>query len=167
MYLPSDGALFRGRLRNLGWGGCYIETVSPFVIGARTEVLVQANALWFRAMAQVRAIREKSGIGLEFIRLSTGGYRSLAEVLVELAQQAALGPCTSTADDVISESQAQTYRPRYVLAPGNGERVALVTTIVPAEDSVPDPAEEATAILESHPQILERWPSGSILNLFG
>lgn len=167
MYLPSDGVLFRGRLRNLGWGGCYIETVSPFVIGARTEVLVKANALWFRAMAQVRAIREKSGIGLEFIRLSTGGYRSLAEVLVELAQQAALGPCASPADNVSSEFQAQTHPPRYVLAPGNGEEIALVTAIAPADNSVAHSTEEATAILESHPQTLEPWPSGSILNLFG
>jgi hypothetical protein len=166
MYLPSDGVLFRGRLRNLGWGGCYIETVSPFVIGARTEVLVQANALWFRAMAQVRAIREKSGIGLEFIRLSTGGYRSLAEVLVELAQKAALGPCASTKNNVISEFQAQPHPPRYVLAPGNGEGIALVTAIS-ADNSVAHSREEATAILESRPQILEPWPSGSILNLFG
>jgi hypothetical protein len=167
MYLPSDGTLFGGRLRNLGWGGCYIETGSPFVIGARTEVLVKANALWFRAMAQVRAIREKSGIGLQFIRLSTGGYRSLAEVLVELAQQAALGPCVSTKDNVISGSRAQTYPLRYVLAPGNGEGVALVRTIAPGENSAGHSNDDSTAILESHPQIREPWPSGSILDLFG
>jgi hypothetical protein len=165
MYLPSDGALFGGRLRNLGWGGCYIETGSPFVIGARTEVLVKANALWFRAMAQVRAIREKSGIGLEFIRLSTGGYRSLAEVLVELAQQAALGPCASTKDNVISGSQAQSSR--YILAPGSGEGIALVTTVVGAKNSDARSPQHAAPILESHPQILEPWPSGSILDLFG
>jgi hypothetical protein len=162
-YLPSDGVLFQGRLRNLGWGGCYIETVSPFVIGARTEVLVQANALWFRAMAQVKAIREKSGIGLEFIRLSTGGYRSL----VELAQQAALSPWASTEGNVISEFQAHTDPPRYVLAPGNRQNIALVTTITSADNSVAHSTEDPTAILESHPQILEPWPSGSILNLFG
>jgi hypothetical protein len=165
MYLPSDGTLFGGRLRNLGWGGCYIETGSPFVIGARTEVLVKANALWFRAMAQVRAIREKSGIGLEFIRLSTGGYRSLAEVLVELAQQAALGPCASTKDNVISGSQAQSSR--YILAPGSGEGIALVTTVVGAKNSDARSPQHAAPILESHPQILEPWPSGSILDLFG
>jgi hypothetical protein len=40
--LPLNGALLRGSLRDLGLGGCRIESVettAPFDLGARTEIL--------------------------------------------------------------------------------------------------------------------------------
>ena len=168
-YLPSDGILLRGRLRNLGLGGCYIETGSSFVIGTRTEVLLRANALCFRAMAQVRAVREKTGIGLEFIRLSAGGYRSLAEALVELEQQQALLRPSVLHDaqlltDLSSPSLPDHYNPTQMETRG----AALVETLMlPAGCAPQTGIAGSSRIIEVHPTILEPWRSGSILDLFG
>jgi hypothetical protein len=85
--LPLNGAALRGSLRDLGLGGCRIEsieTTSPFDLGARTEILVKVNSWFFRAMAHVRAIRGQSAISVEFMRMSAGGYSMLAELISDL-----------------------------------------------------------------------------------
>src|SRR5580692_5377956 len=85
--LPLNGALLRGRLRDLGLGGCRIEsieTTSAFDLGARTEILVKVNSWFFRAMAHVRAVRGQSAISVEFMRMSAGGYSMLAELIADL-----------------------------------------------------------------------------------
>lgn len=84
MSLPWEGALLWGRLCNLGFGGCYIETVSPLECGARAEIVLRVNALSMRAIGQVRAVRDHSGIGVEFVRMSAGAYSTLAELMEEL-----------------------------------------------------------------------------------
>ncbi len=84
MSLPWEGALLWGRLCNLGFGGCYIETISPLECGARAEIVLRVNALSMRAIGQVRAVRDHSGIGVEFVRMSAGAYRTLAELMEEL-----------------------------------------------------------------------------------
>jgi c-di-GMP-binding flagellar brake protein YcgR len=85
--LPLNGALLRGSLRDLGLGGCRIESIeatSPFDLRARTEILVKVNSWFFRAMAHVRAVRGQSAISVEFMRMSAGGYSTLAELIADL-----------------------------------------------------------------------------------
>ena len=85
--LPMVGARLQGRLRDLGLGGCWIEgieTASPFNLGAQAELLVEVNSWFFRALGHVRALRERSGISVEFARLSAGGSSMLADVIAEL-----------------------------------------------------------------------------------
>lgn len=84
MSLPWEGALLWGRLCNLGLGGCYLETASPLERGTRAEIVLCVNAWSMRAIAQVRVVREHSGIGVEFVRMSAGAYRTLAELMEEL-----------------------------------------------------------------------------------
>lgn len=84
MSLPWQGALLWGKLCNLGLGGCYIETVSPFEWGARAEIVLRVNDCSVRAIGQVRAVHNHSGLGMEFVRMSTGAYRTLAELMEEL-----------------------------------------------------------------------------------
>ena len=85
--LPLNGALLQGGLRDLGLGGCCIEgieTVSPFDLGDRTEILMEVNSWFFRAMGRVRAVRDRSGISVEFLRMSAGGYSMLADLIADL-----------------------------------------------------------------------------------
>jgi hypothetical protein len=165
-YLPSDGMLFRGRLRNLGLGGCYIETSSLFPVGARTEVLLQANSLYFRAMAQVRAVREKFGMGLQFIRLSTGGYRALAEVLVELQQRRALIDSSAIYDEgLLAEPNSRLLLGNSAQA--RSKSLALVQCPPASPLMAPRSNPDSSAILEAHPEILESFVNGSVLDLFG
>ena len=84
MSLPWEGALLWGRLCNLGLGGCYLETASPLERGTRAEIVLCVKAWSMRAIAQVRAVREHSGIGVEFVRMSAGAYRTMAELMEEL-----------------------------------------------------------------------------------
>jgi len=85
--LPSYGSLVRGRIRDLGLGGCCIEcveTVPRLDPGDRTEVLIEVNSWFFRAMANVRAIRGRSGLSMEFTRMSAGGSGMLADLIADL-----------------------------------------------------------------------------------
>jgi PilZ domain len=85
--LPRDGALLTGRLRDLGLGGCCIEnveTTAGFEVGTRTEIVIDVDSWIFRAMALVRALRDRSGISVEFVRMSHGGLSRLAELIADL-----------------------------------------------------------------------------------
>jgi hypothetical protein len=85
--LHLDGAQLKGRLRDLGLGGCCIENVEttpPFDLGTKTEILIEVNSWFFRAMAQVKALRERSGISVEFVRMSTGGRSMLTDLIADL-----------------------------------------------------------------------------------
>jgi hypothetical protein len=85
--LPLHGALVRGRVRDLGLGGCCIEgieTPSRFDLGAQTEVLMEVNSWFFRALGHVRALRSRSGISVEFMHMSAGGYSMLADLIADL-----------------------------------------------------------------------------------
>jgi hypothetical protein len=87
--LPLNGALLGGTIRDLGRGGCCIEnieTTSPFDLGASTEILLKVNSWFFRAMAHVKAVRDRKGISLEFMRMSAGGYMMLEELIADLAR---------------------------------------------------------------------------------
>jgi c-di-GMP-binding flagellar brake protein YcgR len=85
--LPTYGSLLRGQVRDLGLGGCCIEcaeTVPLLDLGDRTEILLEVNSWFFRAMAQVRAIRGRSGMSMEFVRMSAGGSSMLADLVADL-----------------------------------------------------------------------------------
>lgn len=137
--LPLSGAPLRGRVRDLSLGGCCIEcieTVFPFDLGDQTEILVKVNSWFFRAMGHVRALRERSGISLEFLRLSAGGYSRLAELIADLER-----PRTGVAQqERLVERSRQLLRGTSGVKPARDRGVAVVGTIVPAEA-----AEEAVA----------------------
>ena len=93
--LPMVGVRLRGRLRDLGLGGCGIdgiETAYPLDLGVQTELLVEVNSWAFRALGHVRALRNRSGISVEFARLSAGGYNMLADVIAELERPRVVVP---------------------------------------------------------------------------
>ena len=160
--LPSDGAVLRGRLRNVGMGGCYIETASPLQLGARTEVLVEVNTLCFRAMSLVRAVRASSGIGVEFIRLSAGGHHTLAELTVDLERlHALLNPVTLAAED-FEESSSRLLQTPFAQPTLRAENVVIHGTIVPA-----DTTEKASPMFARCRSILEAHPAANVVDLFG
>ena len=88
--LPSEGMLASGKLSDLSLSGCGIRTAMQLEHGARAEIVIRVNASSFRALTQVRAIRESFGIGVEFLQLSSSGKNMLDELLHELARQNAI-----------------------------------------------------------------------------
>jgi PilZ domain-containing protein len=88
--LPSNGLSLPGRMRDLSLGGCCVETASALDCGVRTEIVVRVNSASFRAVSQVRAIRDRFGVGMEFVHLSARGKDMLADAVERLARLQAL-----------------------------------------------------------------------------
>jgi len=84
--LPSEGLIVPGRLRDLSLGGCCLETPARIDSGARAEIVLRVNSAIFRAISQVRAIRGRFALGLEFLRLSLAGREELRETIDRLAR---------------------------------------------------------------------------------
>jgi hypothetical protein len=112
----------------LGFGGCYIETVSPLECGVRAEIVLRVNAWSIRAVAQVRAVRDHSGIGVEFVRMSAGAYRTLAELIEELArfQVAMRAPRPAGRDEGLQRAL------KSVCLPAPSRSLPVVGVVVPA-----------------------------------
>lgn len=87
--LPSSGIALRGRLRDLSLGGCCLDTALPVDFGPRAEVVVRVNAASFRALGEVRAVRDRSRAGLEFVQFSSRGRDMLADLIADLARRKA------------------------------------------------------------------------------
>lgn len=137
--LPLSGTLLRGRVRDLGLGGCCIEcieSVFPFDLGAQTEILVEVNSWFFRAMGHVRALRERSGISLEFLRMSAGGYSMLAELIADLERPQA----GVSRQERLVEKSRQLLRGTSNPEPARDCSVVIVGTVVPSQS-----AEDAAA----------------------
>jgi hypothetical protein len=88
--LPSNGLFMPGMIRDLSLHGCWVEIPQPIDCGARAEILVRVNAASFRAVGEVRAVRGRSGAGLEFVQLSLGGKDLLGDLIAQLARLQAL-----------------------------------------------------------------------------
>jgi hypothetical protein len=130
--LPLSGALLRGKIRDLGLGGCRIEcieTVSPFDLGDQTEILVEVNSWFFRAMGHVRAVQGRSGISMEFLRMSSGGYSMLADLIADL-ERPRIGVARQ---ERLVERSRQLLRGTSSLQPARKHDDAIVGTIVPAQ----------------------------------
>ena len=84
--LPSDGVFLPGAIRDLSLGGCYLRTALPIDAGVRAEIMVRVNSASFRAIGEVREVRDNSGVALEFVQLSAGGKEMLADLVTDLAR---------------------------------------------------------------------------------
>ena len=127
---PLNGRLLSGRICDLGLGGCCIEnieTTSPFDLGAQTEILLKVNSWLFRAMAHVKAVRDRSGISVEFMRMSTGGYGMLTDLIADLERPR---PGSIRVKAIAAASSFELRR-----GPEPKTIAAIVGTIVPAESA--------------------------------
>jgi hypothetical protein len=155
--LPLNGAPLRGSLRDLGLGGCRIEsieTTSPFDLGARTEILVKVNSWFFRAMAHVRAVRGQSAISVEFMRMSAGGYSMLAELIADLERPR---------HGVIRNRHlfaAAPPLPTHNSGSELNQNTAIVGTIVPAESA------DLALTASRQAWLQDRYPGATSVDLF-
>jgi PilZ domain-containing protein len=127
---PLTGRLLSGRIRDLGLGGCCIEnieTTSAFDLGARTEILVNVNSWFFRTLAHVKAVRDRSRISVEFLRMSTGGYGMLTDLIADLDRPR---PGSIRLKAIGAASTLELRR-----GPEPKPSPAIVGTIVPAESA--------------------------------
>ena len=147
--LPLYGSLLKGRVRDLGLGGCCIEgieTVPLLDLGAQTEILVEVNSWFFRAMAHVRAIRCPSGISMECMRMSAGGSSMLADLIADLERSRTVRTCR---EHLIEHSRPLLDSP------------AIVGTIMPAHFG-----EETSPAAVRHAWFRDLRPAATFLDIF-
>jgi hypothetical protein len=162
--LPLSGSLLRGRVRDLGLGGCCvegIETVPLFDLGDQTEILVEVNSWFFRAMGRVRAIRGHSGISMEFMRMSAGGSSMLADLIADLESSRT----ARTSRERLVERSRQLLRGDSGLEVGvrspRHDRSAIVGTTMPAHS-----AEETSPRAIRHAWHRDLHPVATVLDIF-
>jgi len=88
--LPSEGLSVPGKVLNLSFGGCGIETDFPPPAGTRVEIMLRVNAASIRVLGEVRVQRGPHVVGVEFLLLSACGKSLLEDLIRELARQQAI-----------------------------------------------------------------------------
>ena len=161
--LPLKGALVRGRVRDLGLGGCCIECIempSWFELGDQTEILAEVNSWSFRAMAHVRTVRDRSRISVEFTRLSVGGQKMLADVIADLEMPRA----TSIRQGHLIERSRRLLESKSSLVSGSGSQpsssIAIAGTIMPPQ------SEEKSSAAHPHAWFRDWYRSATSLDIF-
>ena len=134
--LPSTGILLPGTIRDLSLHGCRVDTTLPIDCGARAEIVVRVNASSFRAVGEVRAIRERSGTGVEFVHLSAAGKDMLAELVADLARlQALMNKLKADRREMDAEAFRKEMEDGKYQAERLSERFPFLRTVLPAENS--------------------------------
>lgn len=160
--LPLSGSPLRGRVRDLSLGGCCIEcseTVPWLDLGDRTEILLEVNSWFVRAMAHVKAIRDQVALSMQFLRMSAGGSSMLADLIADLERPRI----------VDARPACLIERPPQLLRGGSNsslpsarpEGVAIVGAILP-----PYSADEVYPATNRHAGIRNLYPANPSVDIF-
>jgi hypothetical protein len=108
----------------------------PIDAGRRAEILVRVNSASFRAIGEVKALRQSSGVGLEFVQLSAGGKDMLANLVTDLARlQAVMNQLKGTRRDIDAESFKEELERGRLRARSLAERFPFFRTTLSAENT--------------------------------
>jgi hypothetical protein len=80
---PQSHAKLRGRTSDLGLGGCYVDTISPFAVGTVIKIRLTKENVTFEADAKV--VFSQIGMGITFISAEPQQLRIFQTWLAELA----------------------------------------------------------------------------------
>jgi hypothetical protein len=113
----SSGAKFSTRTTDLGPGGCFVDTMVPFPVGANVRVNVRKAKTQFESGGVVVYSQAGLGMGIAFDSMEPQQRQALDSWLTELTgERQAL-------------SQVSAYSPNRAAAPRAGERAALVRLV--------------------------------------
>jgi PilZ domain len=91
-----------GRSSDVGFGGCYVDTISPFPVGAVVSVRLEHNQLTFEAGAVVTYALASMGMGISFTEIQPEQLAILQAWVAELTGK----PLAIPEPPQISESPA-------------------------------------------------------------
>jgi hypothetical protein len=80
----ESGARSEGVTSDLSLGGCFVCTSKPLVVRSRTRVTLKRKNESVEALAMVRIVKPKIGMGLEFIDLEQESVSILTRWLGQL-----------------------------------------------------------------------------------
>jgi len=82
---PQSNATVKGRTSDLGLGGCYVDTISPFPVGTVIKIRLTKEMDTFETDAKVLFSQVGMGMGVAFISAVSQQHRILKRWLNELA----------------------------------------------------------------------------------
>jgi len=80
----SSGARFSTRTTDLGPGGCFVDTMTPFPVGAQVRVSIKRGETNFQTTGTVVYSQTGLGMGIAFAELNPAQRLALEEWLAEL-----------------------------------------------------------------------------------
>lgn len=83
--IPHGGLLFRGKILDLSFSGCFIETAAlNLERGTPVEIFFVARQLQFRIAGHIAVLYPKKGAGIAFDPLGPRRTREITELIAEL-----------------------------------------------------------------------------------
>ena len=86
-----------GRCSDLGSGGCYIDTLSPFIVGTAVRVRIVRDSQEFEAAAVVAYAHVSMGMGMAFTEITREHQRVLQSWIANLSGEQTRGSAASEA----------------------------------------------------------------------
>lgn len=84
----KSGTKVTGRTSDLGLGGCYVDTLSPFPVGTEVKIRIQREKETFEAQARVVYSLIGMGMGLAFVSAQAKQIRLFQRWLMEISGRA-------------------------------------------------------------------------------
>lgn len=101
-------ARITGRTTELGMGGCYVETLSPFPVGAEVKMRILKGRESFEAHARVVYTLIGTGMGLAFVSAQPTQVRIFQRWLQEISGSSIPAPETHKAGAASSSQSVET-----------------------------------------------------------
>ena len=112
--LQSDTRV-SGRISDIGIGGCYVEVMSPFAVGAAVKVTITKDGKSFAAKGRVLYAAGGIGMGLIFTEIEASQQPVLDRWIAELSGEAAPEPKAEQPEPQVRSEASAIYEQRYVL----------------------------------------------------
>jgi len=103
-----SGARLHGRISDIGRGGCYVDSISPFTVGAELKVLIIKDANSFAAQAKVVYSTTGMGMGVMFTAIEPEHRWMLEKWLAELRGESSAVEQPKNADLVLPGEPAKS-----------------------------------------------------------
>jgi PilZ domain len=114
VHLQADTRL-NGRVSDLSQGGCYVDTINPFPVGADVKLHIMRDNLSFVAMAQVLYAMTGFGMGLGFTKIEPERQAVLDRWLAELSGEPPRGVKALEDDERVAGEASAGSEARFVL----------------------------------------------------
>jgi len=98
----KSGAKITGRTSDLGLGGCYVDTLSPFPVGTEAKIRILREKETFEAQVKVVYSLIGMGMGLAFVSAQAKQIRLFQRWLLELSGKSV--PVEDTPSEDASET---------------------------------------------------------------
>lgn len=108
----KSGTKVIGRSSDLGLGGCYVDTLSPFPVGTETRIRIIKEKETFEAQAKVVYSLMGMGMGLAFVSAQPKQVRLFQRWLLELSGKSvpnAAAPTPEPTEPAAAE-KTQTFK---------------------------------------------------------